>query len=147
MGAKKNEVLELLPGDTVHFTDKQVNKGKKIDVKEVLVDGLGVGDVGNIVLRDRQVLAKDGVVIALIQFDNTKQKLNGMPELISRGFVFEKESKDWLQAVSKKLFEVLAQKNLTRSHNVKKETVDYLEKFFHTETGRRPMILPVVVEV
>ena len=147
MGAKKNQVLELVSGETVNFTENSAQKGKKLHVKNVLVDGLGVGDVGNIVLRDRQVLAKDGFVIVLMQFDKSSRKISQKTEIISRGFVFEKENKKWLEAVAQKLDKVLEGKKLSTQQNVKKEAVDFLEKFFFSETGRRPMILPVVVEV
>ena len=73
MGAKKEEVFELIPGEIVEFSGKNARKAGKVPVKDVLVDGLGIGDVGNVVLRDRQILAQDGVAIAMLQVIETKE--------------------------------------------------------------------------
>jgi len=147
MGASADEVLELLPGSVVEFSGGKARMGKKIPVRNVLVDGLGVGDVGKVVLRDRRVLASDGVAIVILQIDKQKEKLMSDPDIISRGFVFEKKTKDFLIQSGKALGAILAQKRVINAHQAKTETVDFLERFFYDETGRRPMILPVVVEV
>ena len=147
MGAKPASVFELNAGDIVEFVKDQGKISGRIPVRQVLVDGLGVGDVGSMVLRDRQVLAKDGVLIALIQFDKAQRKIVNAPELISRGFVFEGKSSDLLEKAADLLKRFLNNKNIVDSRMVKAEAANYLEKYFWEEIKRRPMILPVVVEV
>jgi len=147
LGAKSDQVFELSPGDVVEFKNNRARKAKKIPIQEVLVDGLGVGDVGSIVLRDRQILAKEGVAIAVLQFNRAERRLVGRPDIISRGFVFEKQHKDFLVATADKLKEILIKKKLNSDSFIKNETIDFLEKYFNKQTGRRPMIIPVVIEV
>ena len=114
-----------------------------------MVDGLGVGDVGNVVLRDRQVLAEEGIVVAVIEADqNDLSKINSI-DLISRGFVFAKENAGLLKQASAAAIKAIAQKHgkIDSDRYVRETASDVLEKFFWQHTGRRPMILPVVVEV
>lgn len=147
MGAKEKNVLELMPGHVVEMDRDGAKIVDKLNVKSVLVDGLGVGDVGNIVLRDRRILAQDGVAIVVLQFDKEGQKLSSKPEIISRGFVFEKETKGFLENTQRALERVLSKKPVINTNQLKNETVDFLERYFYEETGRRPMVLPVVVEL
>lgn len=148
MGADRNQILQLTPGSVVEFKDGRAKRlKKKVPSKEVLVDGLGVGDVGNIVLRDRQRLASDGFVIAVIQIDRDTKKLSDQPEIISRGFVFEKSQKNILIDASKRVDDVLSRKNSLKARTAKQTVIDELEKFFFKEIKRRPMILPVVIEI
>jgi len=147
MGAKEAEVFEPVAGDVIEFSDAGARKAGKIPVKEVLVDGLGIGDVGEVVLRDRQILAKDGAAVILIQIDKQKNKLITDPEVISRGFVFQGKEKGFLISAAQKL-----KREMERAHRLDKMsarniTIDFLERYFFQETGRRPMILPVIVEV
>ena len=147
MGAKEQEVLELLPGQIVEFVNQNARLAGKVQVKEVLVDGLGVGDVGNVVLRDRKILSKEGIVIAVIHFDRNMGITVDTPEIISRGFVFEEKYGRILDESARDLARAL-QKKKTINPNVARNTaIDFLEKYFFQKTGRRPMILPVVVEI
>ncbi|MGB6838779.1 MAG: ribonuclease J [Microgenomates group bacterium] len=147
MGADPRSVFELMPGDIIEFKEGKAAPAGRIDVKSVLVDGLGIGDVGKVVLRDRQRLAQDGVAIVLLQVDKRGQKLISDPEVISRGFVFEKKKKGFLIQASKLLSGEIRKRNRVDKHVARNVTVDFLERFFFKQTGRRPMILPVVVEV
>jgi ribonuclease J len=147
MGASPESVFELKPGEIVEFKDGKANLAGKIDVRDVLVDGLGIGDVGNVVLRDRKRLAKDGVVIALLQLDKKGRRLISAPEVISRGFVFEKTEKDFLMRTSKLLEQELGKKPFLDKNMARNVAIDFLEKYFSQQTGRRPMVLPVIVEV
>ncbi|MBU0572578.1 ribonuclease J [Patescibacteria group bacterium] len=146
MGAASEATFELMPGDIIEFNNARGVRAGKIDVKSVLVDGLGVGDVGNVVLRDRKKLARDGVAIVLLQLDRLGNKLIASPEVISRGFVFEKQEKDFLAESANLLVRELEKKERLDRHVVRRITIDFLEKYFFRQTGRRPMILPVVVE-
>lgn len=146
MGTKESDVLELSSGEVVHFTKGKVSRGEKIPVKEVLVDGLEVGDVGQVVLRDRQILATDGIAIVVLTFDTATRTVGDEVEVISRGFVFEKKRKDFLNESARRLVRYLQKRRIVNASNAKREAVDYLEKYFFEQTGRRPMVLPVVVE-
>lgn len=146
MGAAPDSTFELMPGGIVEFNNGKGMLAGKIDVKSVLVDGLGVGDVGNVVLRDRKKLAKDGVAIVLLQVDKKGNKLITNPEVISRGFVFEKQEKGLLIEAANLLVREIEKKQRLDRHVVRRITIDFLEKYFFRLTGRRPMILPVVVE-
>jgi ribonuclease J len=146
MGALPESTFELMPGDIIEFNNARGVRAGKIDVKSVLVDGLGVGDVGNVVLRDRKKLARDGVAIVLLQLDRRGNKLITNPEVISRGFVFEKQEKGLLVEAANLLVREIEKKQRLDRHVVRRVTIDFLEKYFFRLTGRRPMILPVVVE-
>lgn len=146
LGNSANNVFELMPGDSVEFEKGHARRGKRMAVRSVLVDGLGVGDVGNIVLRDRRILAREGFVIALMQFDGAKGELAVAPELITRGFVFAKDSKEVLAKAVDKVVSQTKRGKLNQ-HQIKEIAVDTLERFFFEELERRPMILPVVIEV
>lgn len=147
MGAKEENVLELESGDVVEFSNQYARKSGRIPVKEVLVDGLGIGDVGNVVLRDRHILSKEGIVIAIIHFDRNQSVLLETPEIMSRGFVFEQKYGKILDDASKELIKALQKKKKINANIVKNITIDFLERYFFQKTRRRPMILPVVVEV
>jgi ribonuclease J len=147
MGASDDQVFEMMPGDSVEFSGGMAKRGGKVKVENVLVDGLGVGDVGNVVLRDRKKLSQDGIAIVILQYDTHEEKLISSPEIISRGFVFEKRTKDFLVKTGQMLGKRLSQKKVVGAIQLKNETADMLERFFYKETGRRPMVLPVVVEI
>jgi len=147
MGAKKGEVFELLPGEIVEFANKNARRAGKIPVKDILVDGLGIGDVGNVVLRDRQILAKDGVAVAMLQLDRNAKKLADDPEIISRGFVYEAKHKEILIKASQELKRFLETKEHLDTHVLRNITIDFLEKYFFEKTGRRPMVVPLIVEI
>lgn len=145
MGHNVNHIFELMPGDSVEFSKGNAKKGKQIFVKSVLVDGLGVGDVGNVVLRDRRILSEEGFVLAVVQYAKSEGKVIEKPEIVSRGFVFEKTSKDVLEKASEKVMSHT--KDGMSSEQTKSIMVDTLEKFFFEEIGRRPMIIPFVIEI
>jgi ribonuclease J len=147
MGIKEGNVLELEEGSVVEFKRQTATLLPKIPVQGILVDGLGIGDVGNVVLRDRHVLARDGIAIVLIQIEVPSGKLVADPEIISRGFVFEAKTKDFLAQSAHDLRVFIERKTRLDKRMVRDETIDFLEKFFYTETGRRPMVLPLIVEV
>ena len=147
MGAKQNQVFELKTGEVIEFKEGLARIVGRVPSNPVLVDGLGVGDVGNIVLRDRQVLAKDGIAIILLQFNKQEGALMTDPEIISRGFVYEGGERDFLKESAKKLRHQIETKNKANAKRIRDITIDFLERYFYEKTGRRPMVLPVVVEV
>jgi ribonuclease J len=99
------------------------------------------------VLRDRQLLAEEGIAIALIRYDSNSKKLIADPEIISRGFVFQGKMQNFLSDTGKELRKELEHLHHIDPQTLKNTSIDFLEKFFYSETGRRPMVLPVVVEI
>ena len=116
-----------------------------------MVDGLGIGDVGEIVLRDRQMLAKDGMFVIVTVVDKQTGKVRGSPDIISRGFVYLRESKDLLKETRKRVIEIVNRAagsgGAVNWIYIKDEIRNKIGQFFYTRTQRRPMILPVVIEV
>lgn len=138
MGAPKENIFDLKSGDVIEFKDGNARRAGNIPTRDVLVDGLGIGDVGSMVLRDRRTLSKDGIVIAIIQGKTV--------DLISRGFVYEGKSKEFLGHAGNLLIKTIERKKLVDSKVIRNIAVDFLERYFFDQTGRRPMILPVVIE-
>jgi ribonuclease J len=116
-----------------------------------MVDGLGVGDIGQVVLRDRQVLARDGMFTIVTIIDSKTKRVIGEPQVTSRGFIYVKENFDLVNATKRKVKEVVhhatsKDTNVNWSY-VKDEIRDVVGQFLYTKTQRRPMVLPVVIEV
>ncbi len=126
-------------------------KKDKIYSNYVMVDGLGIGDVGEIVLRDRQMLAKDGMFVIVAIVDKQTGKVKGSPDIISRGFVYLRESKELLRDTRKKVIGIINQTTgsgeAVNWSNVKEEIRNKIGQFLFSKTQRRPIILPVVIEV
>lgn len=149
IGYKNENILTLDDQRALIVTPGRIDVGERIEAKNVYVDGLGVGDVGNVVLRDRQVMAEEGIVLVIVPIDYRSGKLAGEVDIVSRGFVFEKASEGLLDEAVRVATSVLQDHKegtldwrFARSH-----IEENLEKFFYEETKRRPMVLPVVVEV
>lgn len=150
MGYKEHQVLLPIDGEIVTFTsDHKVKKGEKINLKNIMVDGLGIGDIGNVVLRDRQTMANEGIVIVVVPIDQNSGEIAAEPDIISRGFVYMKESTqlihDAKQVVIKALH--LKQGKMIDWQFVRKQIEGRLEEFLFRETRRRPLILAVVMRV
>lgn len=131
--------------------DKITHTKETIDSYMVMVDGLGVGDVGSVVLRDRQMLAEDGVFVIIAVIDRQTRKARGSPDIISRGFVYLRESKELLAEVRKKVIGIInrAGGNVGEMNSVyvKDELRNKVGQFLFQKTQRRPMVLPVIIEV
>jgi ribonuclease J len=116
----------------------------------VFVDGLGVGDVSQVVLRDRQVLAEDGMVVVIVQIEKSTGKLVGSPDIISRGFIFMKEHQELIRLTREEVRKAMADndpKSMADPKYTRERIRDEVGKFLFKRTERRPMILPVVIEV
>lgn len=148
MGFNPSDVFELTEGQVVEFAQGGAIRGTTVPVREVLVDGLGIGDVGEVVLRDRKTLAQEGIVIVVVNFDKKERKIIDKPELISRGFVFARTQQSLMDEASRLVAAEIARgKGRRDGHFIREVVVDTLERFFFEKTHRRPMIMPVVVEV
>lgn len=150
LGIEKDNIFILSSGDVLELTDESAKVTGKVPVGSILVDGLGVGDVGNIVLRDRQHLAEDGILIVVMALDRTEGYLVSGPDIVSRGFVYVKESDELMeearQIVDEKLNELL-DRGVTDWGKLKSATKDALSEYVWKKTKRRPMILPIIMEV
>lgn len=149
MGYQKEDVLLLETGQKVIFNNKKYTLGKKIELKNILIDGLGIGDIGNIVLRDRQQMSSDGIVIAILPIETSSGTIFGQPEIISRGFVYMKES-DKLIREAQDIIRNSLSKNQGRISDwsfLRTNVESRLTKFLFDKTARRPMVLSVIVEV
>ncbi len=149
MGYPADKILLPSASQSIEVLPDKVQFGPMVEVRNVMVDGLGVGDVGNIVLRDRQVLAEEGVVVAVIEVNQNNMNQIENVDLISRGFVFGKENAAMLQEGAAAFKEGVAKRGgkIDNDRQIREIASDILENFFFEKTRRRPMILPVVVEV
>ncbi len=123
---------------------------KRVNAEYVFVDGLGVGDISNIVLRDRKQMSEDGMIVAIVTISAKTGELAHSPDIISRGFVYMKENKDLIEKTREKVRKLAKQHNPKTAQNdmyLKNKIRDDLGKFLFQETERRPMVLPVVIEV
>jgi ribonuclease J len=144
-GADVGRVFRLKPGDNVIFENGNARLGERIAVKKVLVHGLGIGDIGKVVLGDRTILGQEGFAVALIKIGKN-HKLMGTPEIISRGFVFEKIEKALLDEAGSRLKHQIEKEGKIDKKSLQKEARNYLQKYFFQKTRRRPMILPIIIE-
>lgn len=151
MGWPESRVFVADNGQIIECSkDHAVMTKEKIPTDHVFVDGLGVGDVSNIVLRDRQVLAEDGMVVVIVQIEKKTGKLVGSPDIVSRGFIYLKEHKELIHETRKKVREAIVDKDPKSAADtdyIKNQIRNSIGKFLFKKTERRPMILPVVIEV
>ena len=137
-------------GDVMELAGGRVRRGDRVRSGTILVDGLGVGDVGPVVLRDRKVLAGDGIVICVVTIDSRTGEILAGPDIISRGFVFEDEARDFLNEAADRVedaLDKLERERVTDWQAIKKACRRALGEFIWQETRRRPMIMPIVTEV
>ena len=150
VGISKDRVVVTDDGNSVELGDGTPHLGNKVPAGYVFVDGLGVGDVGSVVLRDRRVLSQDGIFIVIVSVDKDTGKIISGPDLISRGFVHQQTSDALLDSARQ---QVLTTINGKAGHGppewqvVKSSIRDSLSKYLYEQMRRRPMIIPIVVEV
>ena len=151
LGIPKENIFMLQSGDVLEVSEEEAKVVDKVHTGEVLVDGLGVGDVGNIVLRDRQHLAEDGILIVVMTLEKGTNQLLAGPDIVSRGFVYVRESEGLMEDARHILEEALGnylgrQKNADWS-KIKLVVRDTMNEFIWKRTKRRPMILPIIMDV
>lgn len=150
LGVPKENIFMAHSGDVLEFSDDTAALSGRVTVGSILVDGLGVGDVGNIVLRDRQHLAEDGIIIVVLALERGSGQLMSGPDIVSRGFVYVRESDELMDeangVVSSALSGLLA-KNITDWGKIKTAIREDLSDYVWKKTKRRPMILPIIMEV
>lgn len=152
LGFKKDNVIVPDNGSIIKLTKTEFKVLKeKAPTNYVFVDGLGVGDIGEIVLRDRQMLAQDGMFVIVAVVDKQTGKVIGSPDIISRGFIYLRESKDLLAQTRKKVIQIV-DKSVNQGGPVnwvyvKDELKEKIGQFLFSKTERRPIVLPVLIEV
>jgi ribonuclease J len=149
LGIDKDNIFILSSGDVLEVSDEKAEVTGKVHTGSILVDGLGVGDVGNIVLRDRQHLAEDGIIIVVLTLERRSNQLLAGPDIVSRGFVYVRESEDLMgeaRVVVEDALDVCLDKRISDWGRIKGVIKDSLGEFVWKRTKRRPMILPIIME-
>ncbi len=137
-------------GTVLEFTKRHGRIAGRVPAGRVLVDGLGVGDVGNIVLRDRKQLSQDGILIVVVTISRENGIIVSGPDIVSRGFVYVRESEELMEEAKEKVkteLEKCCERNIKEWSAIKSQVRDALGKFLYEKTRRRPMILPIIMEV
>jgi len=151
LGIPEDSTFVMEDGQILELDEKGARiSNQKVDASYVLVDGLGVGDVGNIVLRDRQAMAKDGIFVVILTVDHETGKIITSPDIISRGFIYMREREDLVYKARQEIKKMFSKHNEKYPANwefIKKAMRQELGEFLYTETERRPMVIPVIIEV
>ncbi|MDW5300543.1 MAG: ribonuclease J [Sedimentibacter sp.] len=150
MGIPKENTIIGKNGDVIEITSKSIVKNGSVTSGNILVDGLGVGDVGNIVLRDRKLLSENGLIIVVLSIEKGTGKVLAGPEIVSRGFIYVRENIDLIEeskSVVRKALNKCEETNVKEWNNIKMIIKDALSSFIYEKIKRNPMILPIIIEV
>ena len=150
MGIADENILMAVNGGVIEISDKGIVCSETVQAGRVLVDGLGVGDVGSIVLRDRKHLSDDGIIVVAVSIDRISREVVSGPDVVSRGFVYVKESEELMNDINELVCDILERcylSNIRDWSTIKTRIRDGVSKFLFTKTKRSPMILPVIMEV
>ena len=151
MGIPENNIMVTDIGNIIELTSKSIKTVGTVPAGKVLVDGLGVGDVGNIVLRDRRHLSQDGLIVVVAVVDDETKELLAEPEILTRGFVYVKENQNLTERIKERTAQSI--ENCAKDgsgewvYNAKSKVRDDLSKFIYDQTKRKPMILPVIKNI
>ncbi|MDD4375853.1 MAG: ribonuclease J [Clostridia bacterium] len=150
LGMSDKDIFIMSNGRVLEIDAKSAKMGQQVQSGIILVDGLGVGDVGNIVIRDRQLLSENGMILVVFSLNGKTAKLVGGPDIITRGFVYVRESEDLMEEIkefSKKQILKLEEEGVREWSVIKSKVRDSLCDFVYKKTRRNPMILPIITEV
>ena len=150
MGIPKDNIIIPVNGEVIELTKRSIKYTQTVTAGRVLVDGFGVGDVGSIVLRDRKHLAEDGIIVVNVAIDSVTREVVSGPDVVSRGFVYVKESEELMNELNEVVCDVLEKCYVTNVRDwnaIKTKIKDSVAKFLFSRTHRSPMILPVIMEV
>jgi len=149
-GVESQNIFILDNGDPVEFLNGTATRAAKLPSGMILIDGKGVGDIGNIVLRDRRKLSEDGLIVVVVTISKEQWKIVSGPDLVTRGFVYVRESEEMLNEATRLVqqsLQRLTERNVKEWSQLKSKVIDVLEPYFYEKTQRKPMILPVIMEV
>ena len=150
MGVPKENVIILQSGEVLELKEDSAKKVDKVQAQGIMVDGLGVGDVGNIVLRDRQHLSENGLLVVVLTLEKGSNVILSGPDIVSRGFVYVRESEnlmDECREVVNIALDRLYDRGITDWGRMKTEIKDTLNDYLWKKMKRNPMILPIIMEV
>lgn len=150
MGMDKKNIFVNKLGDVLELSKNEAKVTGTVPTGQVMVDGLGVGDVGNIVLRDRKHLSEDGLMVVVVSMEEETGQIAAGPDIISRGFVYVRESEDLMDGAREVVMKALQEceeKNITSWNYIKNLIKDTLKNYIWQKTKRSPMILPIIMEV
>lgn len=150
VGVRHENIFILKNGDIVESDHRKVRQSGKLPAGQILVDGLGIGDIGNVVLRDRRQLSADGILITVITMSQNDGRLLSSPDTISRGFVYVRNSETLMDEINQLVTDTIHNMNKADlgQWNIMKQTIkEVLSKFLYEKTKRRPMVLPIIIEV
>ena len=150
LGIPKENIYILSSGDVMELDEESAKVTDKVVTGGILVDGLGVGDVGNVVLRDRHLLSEEGIMIVVMSLDSETGQLVSGPEIVSRGFVYVREADELIEEarlIVDEAVQACLDRGITDWGKLKSTTKDVLTEFVWRKTKRRPMILPIIMEV
>ncbi len=150
MGVPEANIFVAENGQVLELTKRSGHFAGRVTAGRVLIDGLGVGDVGNIVLRDRRQLSQDGILIVVVTMSRESGQIISGPDIVSRGFVYVRESEELMEQARDKVNAALTKcstKKMPEWASIKSQVKDDLGKFLYEKTRRRPMILPIIMEV
>jgi ribonuclease J len=150
IGMGESHIFLLEKGEVIEFHKQEASYGSKVYAGNVLIDGLGIGDIGNIVLRDRRLLSQDGILVVVVTLSKSRKELIAGPEIISRGFVYVRESEKLLidaTDIVKGIMQKCIQDQIVDWSSLKISIRDSLNQFLYEKTKRRPMILPIIMEI
>ncbi|KAB7668747.1 ribonuclease J [Bacillus sp. B1-b2] len=149
-GIKPQNIYLPEQGEVLEYNEDKLQVGGKIPAGNVLIDGAGIGDVGNIVLRDRKLLSQDGILTVVVTLNKAERKISAGPEIITRGFVYVRESEQLLEDAAEKVKDIV-EKSISKDSfdwtGIKQDIRDTLNQFLYEKTKRRPMILPIIMEI
>ena len=150
LGMPEENIFLVKPGNVMEFADGNGRMAGSVAAGRVLVDGFGVGDVGEVVIRDRQMLAEDGIVIIVMAVDPNSNQILAGPEIITRGFVYVRESVDLIddaKAALSNAIDKINREEMQEWNKIKARIRDAASSFFYEQTGRRPMIMPIIIDI
>ena len=149
-GTKKENIFILENGRILEIGKDDAKTSVQVQSGMVLVDGLGVGDVGNIVIRDRQLLSENGMIIIVVTLDRKTAKFISGPDIVTRGFVYVRESEDLMEEIrlmAKKELENYDEQDIRDWSSIKSALRESIMKYVYAKTKRQPMILPILMDV
>ena len=150
LGLDRQNIVLPVTGQIIEMSQQNVSIAGTVPTGEVLIDGLGIGDVGNVVLRDRKHLSQDGLIIVAMAFDRTNSILVSGPDIISRGFVYVRENEDIIEQTREIVRFIIASYGRIDGSDwpsIKNRIKDELHRYIYEKIKRNPMILPIIVDL